>query len=124
MAHATTLRPSTTPSPCYCFFFLMIRRPPRSTLFPYTTLFRSTTTARAIALTATATDAAGSVTLVPRRSGVGELTLSGSGVRARLPVDVVLPATSVGAWGIGALTAWLGANHPGVGRVGGPGMHG
>src|SRR5260370_26401442 len=32
----------------YClvlrFFFLMIRRPPRSTLFPYTTLFRSSTT--------------------------------------------------------------------------------
>src|SRR3989442_7372646 len=27
---------------CYfIFFFLMIRRPPRSTLFPYTTLFRS-----------------------------------------------------------------------------------
>src|SRR3712207_8013998 len=26
------------------FFFLMIRRPPRSTLFPYTTLFRSGTT--------------------------------------------------------------------------------
>src|SRR5689334_23575237 len=25
----------------YMFFFLMIRRPPRSTLFPYTTLFRS-----------------------------------------------------------------------------------
>src|SRR3712207_7965493 len=25
------------------FFFLMIRRPPRSTLFPYTTLFRSCT---------------------------------------------------------------------------------
>src|SRR5690348_18146770 len=24
-----------------CFFFLMIPRPPRSTLFPYTTLFRS-----------------------------------------------------------------------------------
>src|SRR3989475_9231507 len=36
------------------FFFLMIRRPPRSTLFPYTTLFRSrngagkTTTLRSI----------------------------------------------------------------------------
>src|SRR3712207_8928796 len=28
-----------------CFFFLMIRRPPRSTLFPYTTLFRSSTVA-------------------------------------------------------------------------------
>src|SRR3712207_8222166 len=26
---------------CPVFFFLMIRRPPRSTLFPYTTLFRS-----------------------------------------------------------------------------------
>src|SRR6266496_5590338 len=33
----------------YClsfFFFLMIRRPPRSTLFPYTTLFRSRTRTR------------------------------------------------------------------------------
>src|SRR5258707_6078692 len=27
--------------PTTFFFFLMIRRPPRSTLFPYTTLFRS-----------------------------------------------------------------------------------
>src|SRR5690606_41901934 len=28
--------------PCFsCLFFLMIPRPPRSTLFPYTTLFRS-----------------------------------------------------------------------------------
>src|SRR5260221_8907762 len=38
---------------CFLFFFLMIRRPPRSTLFPYTTLFRSraqleAATARAI----------------------------------------------------------------------------
>src|SRR5256885_9175312 len=30
----------------FFFFFLMIRRPPRSTLFPYTTLFRSVTTCR------------------------------------------------------------------------------
>src|SRR5260370_30190288 len=30
----------TSRDECY-FFFLMIRRPPRSTLFPYTTLFRS-----------------------------------------------------------------------------------
>src|SRR6266581_8047888 len=29
------------PEPSCGFFFLMIRRPPRSTLFPYTTLFRS-----------------------------------------------------------------------------------
>src|SRR2546427_2577766 len=33
---------STPPLTFYSFFFfLMIRRPPRSTLFPYTTLFRS-----------------------------------------------------------------------------------
>src|SRR5205807_9824513 len=32
----------TTDHPIVCsFFFLLIRRPPRSTLFPYTTLFRS-----------------------------------------------------------------------------------
>src|SRR5438874_11339561 len=30
-----------SPVLCLLFFFLMIRRPPRSTLFPYTTLFRS-----------------------------------------------------------------------------------
>src|SRR3989449_3376707 len=29
------------PTPVWPFFFLMIRRPPRSTLFPYTTLSRS-----------------------------------------------------------------------------------
>ena len=31
-----------------CFFFLMIRRPPRSTLFPYTTLFRSVDLSEAV----------------------------------------------------------------------------
>src|ERR1035437_651102 len=31
------------------FFFLMIRRPPRSTLFPYTTLFRSVVADKAMA---------------------------------------------------------------------------
>src|SRR6266496_2887772 len=39
-----TARGTTTPSASRSwsiFFFLMIRRPPRSTLFPYTTLFRS-----------------------------------------------------------------------------------
>src|SRR5260221_14754065 len=35
-----TLRRHHNPS-SFSFFFLMIRRPPRSTLFPYTTLFRS-----------------------------------------------------------------------------------
>src|SRR5258708_39029782 len=46
-AHAALLVSRLTsfllPRPCArrLFFFLMIRRPPRSTLFPYTTLFRS-----------------------------------------------------------------------------------
>src|SRR2546422_7411284 len=39
------------------FFFLMIRRPPRSTLFPYTTLFRS----RGVPLAISAEDEAGNV---------------------------------------------------------------
>src|SRR3712207_8148346 len=37
---------------CGCLFFLMIRRPPRSTLFPYTTLFRSESTQQRGQLTA------------------------------------------------------------------------
>src|SRR2546430_7231506 len=36
MLSSTKCNPDVRP-----FFFLMIRRPPRSTLFPYTTLFRS-----------------------------------------------------------------------------------
>src|ERR1039458_10781465 len=36
MTHHHALTPEV-----FLFFFLMIRRPPRSTLFPYTTLFRS-----------------------------------------------------------------------------------
>src|SRR5207249_11372884 len=42
-SHVTTLyfRRVGVTSPSRYFFFLIIRRPPRSTLFPYTTLFRS-----------------------------------------------------------------------------------
>src|SRR3989337_3447325 len=36
-------RPKSCLVHCCVLFFLMIRRPPRSTLFPYTTLFRSKT---------------------------------------------------------------------------------
>src|SRR2546425_2645172 len=46
----------STPGNVVCiFFFLMIRRPPRSTLFPYTTLFRSLTGGAALQPTGTAT---------------------------------------------------------------------
>src|SRR4030066_848559 len=39
----------------FAFLFLMIRRPPRSTLFPYTTLFRSTSATWPIARTTAST---------------------------------------------------------------------
>src|ERR1035437_9108834 len=39
MGRASPLSPDN--AVCCVLFFLMIRRPPRSTLFPYTTLFRS-----------------------------------------------------------------------------------
>src|SRR5438552_7208805 len=39
-----------TPLSLFSFFFLMIRRPPRSTLFPYTTLFRSHSAEQQLAL--------------------------------------------------------------------------
>src|SRR3712207_9570479 len=42
MPSGDVLTSSFNDIPIFCFFFLMIRRPPRSTLFPYTTLFRST----------------------------------------------------------------------------------
>src|SRR5258708_11785890 len=51
------------------FFFLMIRRPPRSTLFPYTTLFRS---------------------LLPRRAEARWRTLF---VPACLPTECEVPST-------------------------------
>src|SRR2546422_5470297 len=53
--------PGTPLFPAVCFFFfLMIRRPPRSTLFPYTTLFRSVIILpRSFTIRVTVTDAAG-----------------------------------------------------------------
>src|SRR3712207_8688932 len=65
------------------FFFLMIRRPPRSTLFPYTTLFRSTPRRAARPERAGARDP-------PRRDRAGAaarlplLLAGGRGLRARL----------------------------------------
>src|SRR6266487_6038966 len=39
---------AVAPTSFLFFFFLMIRRPPRSTLFPYTTLFRSRRSCRSL----------------------------------------------------------------------------
>src|SRR5687767_15381177 len=48
------------------FFFLMIRRPPRSTLFPYTTLFRSRQALEAV------TDSSIAPAIRPARSDAGQ----------------------------------------------------
>src|SRR5256885_5328842 len=50
------------------FFFLMIRRPPRSTLFPYTTLFRSSLTGVTGARRALASDVGDFVARVRRHT--------------------------------------------------------
>src|SRR2546422_8249329 len=59
-----------------CFFFLMIRRPPRSTLFPYTTLFRSRSCrlGRASSQKLVAAFAQSSQSLIPTRSRSEEHT--------------------------------------------------
>src|SRR2546422_4930941 len=53
---------------CSLFFFLMIRRPPRSTLFPYTTLFRSLM--MALRIDEAAKDLAGAIDAVAAQPGV------------------------------------------------------
>src|SRR3712207_8102522 len=59
-------------------FFLMIRRPPRSTLFPYTTLFRSTGRSAATSLTCRCARAR----LAPERTPISS---SGSPIRTTRP---------------------------------------
>src|SRR6266542_6801919 len=58
------------------FFFLMIRRPPRSTLFPYTTLFRSRAVARRAA-------AAPGEACAPRPEGRGAASQGGAEATSR-----------------------------------------
>src|SRR5256885_14722697 len=75
------------------FFFLMIRRPPRSTLFPYTTLFRSKNTGsllRRLSLDHSASAAQRTLHQVPGRVG-GALER-----KSRLPANA------------GRLDHWLG----------------
>src|SRR5437762_4364409 len=74
--------------------------------------FTATTSGRAIGLVAAAAaDSQALVTLESRKSGVSDVLLSASGLRARVTVDVALPAAAR-PWAIGARSAWLGANDP------------
>src|SRR3712207_7324942 len=63
------------------FFFLMIRRPPRSTLFPYTTLFRSADPPRPRAVAPVPAQLA-------ERPGLRRLTAPTAPVPRRHPADL------------------------------------
>src|SRR5256885_15474931 len=79
------------------FFFLMIRRPPRSTLFPYTTLFRSIESACIPLPSEVIMPFAGS--LVP----AGRFTLFGCGLAGALGCVLGgIPAYYLGGYGGGA----------------------
>src|SRR5258707_15549827 len=86
------------------FFFLMIRRPPRSTLFPYTTLFRSIVAQAIGAAIRTVPDRDGSdrrrsaqVHLPP---GIGLLIRVGHGIMKENPVCVPIDGTRCDGRGI------------------------
>src|SRR2546430_3814358 len=75
----------------YIFFFLMIRRPPRSTLFPYTTLFRSLL-ARNLALGYQIAEAQGPPGGAPRAARLPRQPSRGSGhLHHRAPDDPADP---------------------------------
>src|SRR6266536_4813904 len=81
------------PSFCFLifFFFLMIRRPPRSTLFPYTTLFRSSEVGRLdlqairpLALLDTAQGPVGAHRQIAEVNAMASLDVGEIGIRRRL----------------------------------------
>src|SRR2546423_9981623 len=87
------------------FFFLMIRRPPRSTLFPYTTLFRSPrsdTCRRASRGTRSPADPpAGSARRRPRTSWAPSRPAHRGGIRVRVRSEehtAELPALAHLVW--------------------------
>src|SRR2546422_9138995 len=84
------------------FFFLMIRRPPRSTLFPYTTLFRSLQTA-------TDSDRVERNTIV---ASAPSTSFGLGGIRVRDGSDVVVADNVVqGPWSNSIATTTLTASH-------------
>src|SRR5205085_9642815 len=79
------------PFPLILFFFLMIRPPPRSTLFPYTTLFRS--------------DLPPSPTKSSNLSETAEVPACNVPSRSPLPALAIAPETKLGtaSSGLGTL---------------------
>src|SRR5690606_41341690 len=76
--------------PLLCFFFLRTRRPPRSTLFPYTTLFRSGYGRAAGAVAGRSLYGAGAGAARPRVDVPENLWLR-EGIRSLSPFIGILP---------------------------------
>src|SRR3989449_9224340 len=81
------------------FFFLMIRRPPRSTLFPYTTLFRSHSQPPIRHLLRQEVSGSRSRSLRAGRHRKRRVALGGEEVRSRPRCEVHLVRGGVGAAG-------------------------
>src|SRR2546430_14491977 len=95
------------PSQLLVFFFLMIRRPPRSTLFPYTTLFRSHFLAQSPSQFDFEVGLA--VSLSNRYRVMPSLSVM---IRPSLPTFIRTSETALAALGVSAfLPAGLNANH-------------
>src|SRR2546422_2915913 len=98
------------------FFFLMIRRPPRSTLFPYTTLFRSPSSP---ARSSTATSS-GPRSPIPRldrlleRRGIGRSEEHTSELQSRLHLvcRLLLEKKKEPKWGVAGCRELRPAPHP------------
>src|SRR5260370_17474433 len=78
-----------------CFFFLMIRRPPRSTLFPYTTLFRSATVELLRGAMVYGVDAVGE-TVTP--TGAALVASLAAGFGPLPPMTLVSAGCGAGTW--------------------------
>src|SRR3989449_638300 len=81
-------------------FFLMIRRPPRSTLFPYTTLFRSAVLGPALALVVGQMTTRGLLAAIPEGVRIGMPYLTDAGLDGRV-IGVIVGVTTVLAVGFG-----------------------
>src|SRR2546422_637929 len=87
-------------------FFLMIRRPPRSTLFPYTTLFRSAVLGPALALVVGQMTTRGLLAAIPEGVRIGMPYLTDAGLDGRV-IGVIVGVTTVLAVGFGLGPALL-----------------
>src|SRR3989449_4031142 len=85
------------------FFFLMIRRPPRSTLFPYTTLFRSARVAEVVVLPVSEVRE-----ILALSAGLGQLLFFGGLVAALWRANLAAGVSNAGIRGLAFGVAGVG----------------